>query len=139
MQQITTVATNERAGIPEPVAQALGKLVSFEEMRDLMTSLMPDRGVSYDLFADRLRWTGFVTRYIMLLSEVRTTIAYPPSRPPGYVIKASVTAPMVPDDQPTYLVWDWKFTLQNGDTVNLRHSLDIQKLLEEDAATITSG
>ena len=55
---------------------------------------------------------------------------------PSDVVEAWVTAPLVPDDQPKYLAWDWHFKLRNGDAIHLRHGINMESFLEADEATI---
>ncbi len=116
---------------PKEHVEALGELVSFARFRALLSAFLRDRGFP-DITNDDARWSSFLVAYIRLIAETGTKFR----TTSGDLFEASLDAPLIPDDQPRMLAWDWRFKLKNGDTVQLRHSLSIETLLEKDEATV---
>lgn len=135
VKQIIAAANEAPEGhevvIPKEHVQALGELVSFARFRALLSAFLRDRGFP-DITTDDAFWSSFLVTYIRLIAETGTKFR----TTSGDLLEASLDAPLIPDDQPKTLAWDWRFKLKNGDTFQLRHSLSVETMLEKDEATV---
>jgi hypothetical protein len=134
---VSAMISASARGLPLPAEETrkLGSLVSFADLKKLMAELMRRKDVSVDMFDDAKRWTAFAAIYVKLISETGITLQLP-SHMIGDVVEATIGIPLIPDDNPKTLAWDWRFRMKNGDTVSLRHSLDVTTMQEQDAPDV---
>lgn len=133
-------STNVGNEVSHASAKKLGDLISFERFRTLLRELLqyyPEMKVFDPLIMDQSNWAAFIIGYIQMIAEFRTLVRIKATD--NDPIEAYLDPPLVPEDQPDSLAWNWHFTLNDTPDktiVHLRHLLKIASLFESSQADI---